>query len=320
MLAHNFLISAFPSRNSGRQSLSGHYEFMKIKAVCCIFWLLFTNPLLASEVPNQEDPAIPMLVATQAELIALKSLIKEVLGLQEQNLVLQSTALDEAANIAAQERLHGDLFNRAIDILLLEQSKVRRDTLLANGVLGALLIFLILKLRLPPSKRLPSNSAATTNDLPNEITNNSEGESTSASATAPLETLMSGGSPKSITPTMQVDVPPSASMGPSISSITIGKATPFFDGDISNQASMSQLGAGALNGNLSAILLEAGRIKQENLGRIGNPQQQTHIPPINLVMRFPNVLGAKRSIKEKIIKSKIYSLREASKRKATSSE
>lgn len=284
---------------------------MRLKVYCCIFLTTCAGALLASEVARQDDVAIPPLVATQTELDLIKSFTKEAISLQKQTLLMQGATLAKTADILAQEKLQIVAFDKSINVLRIEQSSAERSILSAISFVGILLFLLILRLCLPPKKRPPLS--ATFQVKPEDVESDNASSKTAMEipivAIEPLSERLiinDDPGPESTTPKIEVNGEPPINKAPSIVNITAKEAIPFFDeGSLSPQLIMEPL-----SNDVSAILIQAEKIRQECLEKISHPQQQTRIPLISLALRYPNTPGAHpNSIKEKIIRGKIYSLR-----------
>jgi len=284
---------------------------MRLKVYCCVFLTTCTGALLASEVTRQEDATMPILVATQTELGLVKNFAKEAISLQKQTLLVQGATLAKTTDILAQEKLQIAAFDKSINVLRLEQSSAERSILSAISFLGVILFLLILRLCLPLKKRPPL--AGTFQPTPQGV--DSDNPSSKMAMEMPIvvieplsERLITGddSSLEEVTPKIEADGELPINRGLSIVNITVEKATPFFD----ESSLLHPLTIETLSNDVSEILVQAEKIRQECLEKISHPQQQHRIPPINLALRYPNTPGAhSSSIKEKIIRGKIYSLR-----------
>ena len=284
---------------------------MRLKVYCYIFLTAYAGMLLASEVARQDDTTMPILVATQAELGLVKSFAKEAISLQKQTLLVQGAALAKTTDILAQEKLQIAAFDKSINVLREEQSSAERSILSAIGFLGALLFLLILRLCLPLKKRPPL--PGTFQPIPQGVDSDNTSSKTAMEiptvAIEPLsERLITDDDvPEGITPKIEADGEPPINQGLSIVSITVEKVTPLFDENpLSAPLIIEPLGHA-----VSAILIQAEKIRQTHLEKMSHPQRQTRIPLMALAVRHPDTPGVNtKSIKEKIIQGKLYSLRQ----------
>lgn len=267
---------------------------------------------MASETSHQEDSVTPTLIAIQTELGQIRALTKDTVRLQKETLFLQEAALTETADILAQGKLQATDFDKTIGALRMEQSIAAHKGLWATSFLGILLILLLLKLWLPTRKRELSLDTTAPLDDGGQAGNTNIKAPIVAIDRPSVQQKANDDSAFEITASkMGAGVATPMGNHPSISSIQVEKAAPLlFEDEVSYPPIKESLGD-----DLSTILAQAEKIRQESLEKISHPQKQNHIPLINLSIRPPNSLGRNRnSITEKIIRAKIYSLKEFSKR------
>jgi hypothetical protein len=278
----------------------------RLKDSCCIFLITCAGISLASEAPRQEEVTAPILVAIQAELGLVSASTKETIRLQKEASVLQEVTLAKTSDILAQEKLQSATFDKTIDALRLEHSSAQRNALWATSFLGVLLILVIITLWLPLKKRTPSFGAPSPSDKDDGESMNEKIQASMAAIQPLSENLEANETAAS---KLEENVGTLRTSPPLISNIQIEKAVPlFYEDQVSYQPIMDPL-----SNDLSIILAQAEKMKQESLVKISSPPPQVRIPLINLSVRYPNALGTNRnSIKEKIIRSKISSMRELS--------
>lgn len=289
------------------------HPMVRLKAFCCIFFATCTSIPLASETPHQEDGVTPTLIAIQTELGLMRALTKDAVRLQKESLFLQEATLTEIADILAREKLQATNFDKRIDALQMEQSIAARNGLWATSFLGILLVILFLKLWLPTRKREPSLGATPPlNDGGKPSNANIKTSTVTSPPFFPDQQTANDDTIFEIA-TSKIATSEDVLMGshPFISSIQVEKAAPLLFEDEASHPPIKE----SLGDDLSIILAQAEKIRQESLGKISHPQKQNHIPLFNLSTRHPNSLsGNRNSITEKIIRKKIFSLREPSKR------
>jgi len=282
---------------------------MSFKVACLALLTFLASIALASEISSQDDMAIPLLINAQKELHAVKMLTKEMVGSQKEGLILEQGILNKVGDILSQEQLHAAALNDSLSAIHLDLSNLERNALLVNGLLGLLMAILILRyssIKMP----WPLNGfllqkkkvVARPSEIASEIM-----ETLSAAQTVFTQDNFD----TSVASALDATDPPA----PSIVSVKVEKAVPFFGEDAQSQAKLQPLEIDSISRQLSNILVQVGEIRQAGMEKIHTSLNQkiASPSPVHLAMRQPRPQGnGYSSSKETIIRSKILSLRDRS--------
>ena len=257
---------------------------MSAKVVCFVFLALFLKIAFAAEAHGQDDFVTPILINTQNELHAVKAITKEVLALQKKELRQQEANLAKTSDILAQGKLQASSFDNAYNTLRIEQSNAERHILLANCFL-ALFVFLLAFSRRPYIKPIsPINPLQ-----PSKEDDNPPAASADLAPTIKSTITSKSIAPENAAPNTADGINSTGNKAPTISSIEITKAAPFFDeSSATNQFHLQLPDPNSTSWSVTEILAQAEQLKKLSLEKIRGPKQNmSHLPPANLDIYRP---------------------------------